>query len=67
MLAPSFHQGEFAKPFMNCRYCGRKLRMKGIRCSACRRYVLGWPHIIILCVLGAVFALGLLELLFRLI
>ncbi len=41
--------------------------MGGLRCRACRRYVLRWPHIVILVALFLVLALGALELLFQLI
>ena len=49
-----------------CPYCARPLRMWGLRCRACRRYVLRWPHIIILIALCLALAVGMLELLFRL-
>ena len=47
---------------MKCPYCDRRLRM-GVKCRACRRYVLRWPHLVIVsaCVAACVFAL--LELL----
>lgn len=41
--------------------------MGGVRCGACRRYVLGWPQLVILVALGVAVVLGLLELLFRVI
>jgi hypothetical protein len=51
---------------MRCPYCERPLHMGGIKCRACRRYVLRWPHIVLLIVLAVAVAFGLLELLFRL-
>jgi len=40
--------------------------MGGIRCRACRRYVLRWPHIVVLAVLVLGAVVGALELWFRL-
>ena len=40
--------------------------MGGIRCRACRRWVLRWPHILVLVLLIAATAAALIELLFRL-
>ncbi|HEV2765357.1 MAG TPA: hypothetical protein VGV38_20410 [Pyrinomonadaceae bacterium] len=51
---------------MKCPYCQRRLR-NGIRCTACQRYVLRWPHLALLVVLITAAALGALELLFRFI
>lgn len=42
-----------------CPYCDRPLRMFGMRCRACRRYVFSWFHILAFAVLGVV-AFGLL-------
>lgn len=36
--------------------------MAGTRCRACRRYVLGWPHITVLILLAAAVVIGLFEL-----
>ncbi|HWS54062.1 MAG TPA: hypothetical protein VN228_08050 [Pyrinomonadaceae bacterium] len=36
--------------------------MGGIRCRACRRWVLGWPHLLILTLLAVAVVIGLLEL-----
>jgi hypothetical protein len=36
--------------------------MAGTRCRACRRYVLGWPHITLLVLLAAAVLVGLFEL-----
>ena len=36
--------------------------MAGTRCRACRRYVLGWPHITVLILLAAAVVIGLIEL-----
>ncbi len=41
--------------------------MGGIRCRACRRYVLRWPHIAILAILVLVAVVGLLEIISRII
>jgi len=40
--------------------------MGGIVCRACRRYVLRWPHIILLVALCLALVVGVLELLLRL-
>jgi len=37
--------------------------MGGIKCRACRRYVLGWPHIALMVALGITALAALLELL----
>jgi len=29
-----------------CPYCKRPLTGLGLKCRACRRYVLGWPHVL---------------------
>lgn len=42
-----------------CPYCARPLRGAGIKCRACRRYVLRWPHWLLL----SLFALAALALL----
>ncbi|HZI18023.1 MAG TPA: hypothetical protein VEY09_05445 [Pyrinomonadaceae bacterium] len=47
-----------------CPYCSRPLH-HGIRCRACRRYVLRWPHIAVLTLVLGVAVVFLLELLFR--
>ena len=31
-----------------CPYCKRPLKGLGFTCRACRRYVLGWPHVLLL-------------------
>ncbi|MCA1592542.1 MAG: hypothetical protein LC754_07815 [Acidobacteria bacterium] len=49
-----------------CPYCVRPLRMGGIQCRACRRYVLRWPHVVLLIVLGVATLAALLELLLKL-
>lgn len=41
--------------------------MGGLRCRACRRYVLRWPHIVVLAALVLAVVVGLLELWFRLL
>jgi hypothetical protein len=41
--------------------------MGGLKCRACRRYVLRWHHLVILIALCLALAVGALELLFRFI
>jgi hypothetical protein len=62
LAAPTSRLERMAK----CPYCARPLRAGGIRCRACRRWVLGWPHLLFLVLLGFATVVGLLELLFRL-
>jgi hypothetical protein len=50
-----------------CPYCARPLRGLGLKCRACRRYVLRWPHIVVLTVAGLAALLLILEGLFRFI
>ncbi|HVF55784.1 MAG TPA: hypothetical protein VM934_06515 [Pyrinomonadaceae bacterium] len=45
-----------------CPYCARPLRMGGVRCRACRRYVLGWPHLLLLIAVCLVVVAGFVEL-----
>ena len=45
-----------------CPYCARPLKGLGVKCRACRRYVLRWPHLLILSVFLLVTVLALLEL-----
>ena len=47
---------------MRCPYCARPLRMGGMRCRACRRYVLRWPHVLALAVAAFAVIYALLEL-----
>ncbi|MDQ3746817.1 MAG: hypothetical protein M3444_20805 [Acidobacteriota bacterium] len=49
-----------------CPYCARPLRMGGLRCRACRRFVLRRVHIFLLILLGIAAVVGLLELAERL-
>ena len=44
-----------------CPYCARPLRMGGLKCHACRRFVLRRGHIIFLILLSAVVVVVLLE------
>ncbi|HEV3467979.1 MAG TPA: hypothetical protein VG148_01550 [Pyrinomonadaceae bacterium] len=46
-----------------CPYCARPLRAGGVRCRACRRWVFGWQHLLVLALLGVAAVYGLLELL----
>ncbi len=50
-----------------CPYCARPLRMAGLRCRACRRYVLRWPHMVVLSFVLLAAVVLILELLFRII
>ena len=45
-----------------CPYCARPLRMGGLKCHACRRFVLRRSHVILLILVAAVALFGLLEL-----
>ena len=49
-----------------CPYCARPLRMGGLRCRACRRFVLRRVHIILLILIGVAALVGLLDLAERL-
>ena len=49
-----------------CPYCARPLRMGGLRCRACRRFVLSRVHILLLILLGVAAFVGLLEIAERL-
>jgi len=49
-----------------CPYCARPLRMGGLRCHACRRFVLRRVHIILLILIGVAALVGLLDLAERL-
>ncbi|HYH85456.1 MAG TPA: hypothetical protein VEX60_08230 [Pyrinomonadaceae bacterium] len=44
-----------------CPYCLRPLRMGGLRCRACRRYVLRRSHILLLLLLAVALVVGVLE------
>ncbi|HYX43202.1 MAG TPA: hypothetical protein VE821_15960 [Pyrinomonadaceae bacterium] len=48
-----------------CPYCQRPLRRFGTRCRACRRYVLRWPHIVLLSLAALTGLALLLDLLIR--
>jgi hypothetical protein len=50
---------------MNCPYCGRPLRRGGIKCLACRRYVLRGGYFFVFVLLAAAAVICLLEVLFR--
>ncbi|HLL77502.1 MAG TPA: hypothetical protein VK421_19760 [Pyrinomonadaceae bacterium] len=45
-----------------CPYCARPLKGLGLKCRACRRYILRWPHLFVLCFVVIVAVLALLEL-----
>lgn len=44
-----------------CPYCKRPLAGLGLKCRACRRYVLGWPHVLLLSIAVLVSLAILLE------
>jgi hypothetical protein len=46
-----------------CPYCARPLKGLGLKCRACRRYILRWPHLLALSALLLVAVLVLLDLL----
>ena len=48
-----------------CPYCDRRLRGFGLKCRACRRYLLRWPHYLLLALLLLVALTLLLELTLR--
>jgi hypothetical protein len=45
-----------------CPYCKRPLAGFGLKCRACRRYVLGWPHVLLLSLVILISLAVLLEL-----
>jgi hypothetical protein len=48
-----------------CPYCARPLKGLGVKCRACRRYILRWPHLLVLSFVVLIAVLVLLELLLR--
>ena len=46
-----------------CKYCARPLKGFGIKCRACRRYVLRWPHLILLAVVVVAAVVAITDLL----
>jgi hypothetical protein len=50
-----------------CPYCKRPLKGLGLKCQACRRYVLGWPHVILLSLVILITLAILLELTLKLL
>jgi hypothetical protein len=58
-------QAPNAPRMAKCPYCHRPLRQFGTRCRACRRYVLRWPHIVLLSVAVLTGLALLLDLLLR--
>ena len=46
---------------MKCPYCARTVPKGSLKCRACRRYVLGWPHYLVLTLLSLFFVLALIE------
>lgn len=49
-----------------CPYCARPLRGFGLKCRACRRYVLRWYHVALLSAVGLIGVVYLLDVLYRL-
>ncbi|HEX8499447.1 MAG TPA: hypothetical protein VF659_02560 [Pyrinomonadaceae bacterium] len=49
-----------------CPYCARPLRMGGLKCRACRRFVLRRAHVVILILIAVAAVIGLLELIAQL-
>lgn len=48
-----------------CPYCKRPLKGLGLNCRACRRYVLGWPHVILISLVIIISLAIILELILR--
>ena len=48
-----------------CPYCHRPLRQFGTRCRACRRYILRWPHFVLLSLASLAALALLLDILLR--
>lgn len=48
-----------------CPYCKRPLKGLGLKCRACRRYVLGWPHVLLISLVILISLAIILELIFR--
>ena len=63
MFAPTPHE---VRPMAKCPYCARPLRMGGLRCRTCRRFVLRRVHILLLILLGVAVVIALLEIAERL-
>jgi hypothetical protein len=49
-----------------CPYCARPLRMGGLKCHACRRFVLRRAHVIFLILIGIIAVIVLLDIIERL-
>lgn len=49
-----------------CPYCARPLRMGGLKCHACRRFVLRRVHLILLLMVAVIAVVLLLEVIARL-
>ena len=50
-----------------CPYCKRPLKGLGLKCRACRRYVLGWPHVLLLSLFVLISLAVILELVLSLL
>ena len=48
-----------------CPYCARPLKGFGLKCRACRRYVLRWHHIVLFSLVGLVIIAFALDALLR--
>lgn len=53
---------EGLRPMPKCPYCLRPLRMGGLRCRTCRRYILRRAHVVFLLLAAVAAVVGLLEL-----
>ena len=55
-------QPDVQRLMAKCPYCARPLRMGGLKCHACRRYVLRRWHVVFLIIVALLAVYGLLEL-----
>ena len=53
---------DIQRPMSKCPYCARPLRMGGLKCHACRRWIPQRWHLVFLLLVVVVAVLGLLEL-----
>jgi hypothetical protein len=63
------HEGKPRPAFQEmpakCPYCARPLKGFGLKCHACRRYVLRWHHVVLFSLVGLVALVFALDALFR--
>ena len=50
-----------------CPYCKSTLKVLGLRCRACRRYVLAWPYVVWISLVILISIAVLLELILRIL